>query len=59
MQQEQKCAVSTSSSACRKKQTNMLLVNEHDEVSSHLLVTKDDVKQYLSGSYLSLHTYKT
>lgn len=56
MQNGQKCAVSTSASARRKKQTDVVLLNEDDEVSPSLLVTKEDVKQSLSGSYLNLHT---
>lgn len=55
IQNGQKCAFSTSTSACKKKQSDVFLWNEDDEVSPSLLVTKEDVKQYLSGSYLNLH----
>lgn len=40
MQNGQKSADSTSTSACRKKQTDVFLLNEDDEVSPSLLVTK-------------------
>lgn len=40
MQNGQKCAVNTSTSACRKKQTDIFLLNEDAEVSPSLLATK-------------------
>lgn len=59
MQNGQKCAFSTATSACRKKQDDVFLLNEDDEVSPSLLATKQDVKQHLSGSYLKMSTQKT
>lgn len=59
MQNGQKCALSTATSARRKKQNDVFLLNEDDEVSPSLLVTKQDVKQCLSASYLKLYTQKT
>lgn len=53
MQNGQKCAFST---ACRKKQDDVFLLNEDDEVSPSLLATKQDIKQHLSGSCLKMHT---
>lgn len=59
MQNGQKCALSTATSARRKKQNDVFLLNEDDEVSPSLLVTKQDVKQCLSASYLKLYSQKT
>lgn len=56
MQNGQKCAFSTATSACRKKQDDVFLLNEDDEVSPSLLATKQDVKQHLSESYLKMYT---
>lgn len=56
MQNGQKCAFSTATSAHRKKQDDVFLLNEDDEVSSSLLATKQDVKQHLSGGYLKMYT---
>lgn len=55
MQNGQKHAVRTSTSVFRKKQTDVFLLNEDDEVYSSLLVTKD-VNQCFSGMSLNLHT---